>query len=93
MTEHSTPHLPETGVVMVSKTGCPYCDKASTMLDRMGQDFTKIVIDDTVARNGFYDQQGLEGNKRTVPQVFINGERIGGYMELVARATKGPLLG
>lgn len=71
-----------------SKTGCPLCTKAKAFLTGRQLSFTEILHDDDAARQAFYDQLGLVGGERTVPQVFLvdteSGERyrIGGSREL-----------
>lgn len=49
---------------------CPYCVKAKKLLDFKGIEYEEI--------NGKVD------NWPTVPYIVINGEHIGGYVELLA---------
>jgi glutaredoxin len=71
-------------IVIHTKTGCPYCDKAKEFLTQKGIKYDAILHDDLSDRQAMYDSFGLEGNKRTVPQIVIDGIRIGGYNELVS---------
>lgn len=66
---------------IVTRSGCPFCDRSKTLLTELGKDFTYEVIDDAEERARFYEKCG-EGVK-TVPQIFIDGERIGGYTNLM----------
>lgn len=81
-------------IVIHSKTDCPYCKKAKDHLAQHGVPYDEFIYDDFDARQVMYDKFGLEGNQRTVPQIVVDGERIGGFTELmqsdvVARAQAG----
>jgi len=66
-----------------SKTDCPYCVKAKTWLNERGILFDLFVYDDESERQIMYDRLGLEGNNRTVPQIVVDGARLGGYTNLI----------
>lgn len=66
-----------------SKTDCPYCVKAKQWLSDRNIPFELFVYDDDVERNAMYDGFALEGSDRTVPQIFVDGVRLGGYTKLV----------
>ena len=68
--------------IEIYSTGiCPYCEMANQLLQRKGADYTEIRIDlDTSKR----DEMMARSKLRTVPQIFINGDAIGGYTDLVA---------
>jgi len=70
-------------IEIYSKYNCPFCTKAKQYLGERNLDFTEIVIDNPDDRNALYDKLGLEGSYRTVPQIFVDGDRIGGYTQLV----------
>ena len=56
---------------------CPFCIRAKQLLTNKGVDFTEYVIDgDEDARDAMV-ARGTDG-KRSVPQIFINDEHIGG---------------
>ena len=58
---------------------CGYCVRAKTLLDSRGFSYDEISLDDDPAfRQTVHD---LTGNW-TVPQIFIDGEPVGGYTEL-----------
>jgi len=60
---------------------CPYCDRAKRFLKEKNVPFTfKEVLDH---KPELMEKRGLETlSGQTVPQVFIDGEYIGGYTEL-----------
>lgn len=67
-------------ISMITKPGCPFCAKAKAMLDENGMDFEEIVLgQDATIRS----VRAITG-KETVPQVFIDGEYVGGSEELEA---------
>lgn len=67
--------------VVWSKPMCPYCVSAKSLLNSKGYD-----IEERVVGNGFTKEQLLEAvpMARTVPQIFLDGEYVGGYDNLVA---------
>jgi alkyl hydroperoxide reductase subunit F len=70
-----------------SKTACPYCRLTKEYLKKHDLPFTEILYDDHDARQTMYDQFGLQGSRRTVPQIFVEQagvrEYIGGYNDLL----------
>jgi glutaredoxin 3 len=68
---------------------CPYCTRARALLDRKGVAFTDIDILDQPARRAEMIQRA--GGRTSVPQIFIDGEHIGGSDELVALDRTGEL--
>jgi glutaredoxin 3 len=68
---------------------CPYCTRARALLKRKGVAFTDIdIIDEPVRRDEMIRRAG---GRTSVPQIFINGEHIGGSDELVALDRAGEL--
>jgi alkyl hydroperoxide reductase subunit F len=65
---------------MYTKVECIWCDRAKNILDEYELEYLEIDISDDIIRKKFYQEVG-EGVS-TVPQVYINDERIGGYKEL-----------
>jgi glutaredoxin 3 len=73
--------------IYTTKT-CPYCVRAKDLLTRKKIPFVEIdVSDDMVQRQ---EMERLSG-RRTVPQVFINGQSIGGCDDLYALEAAGKL--
>lgn len=76
-------------VEMYTKVFCPYCIRAKALFERKGVD----VIDIEAAAN---KERRAEMNQRshgrnTFPQIFINGEHIGGCDDLMALDRAGKL--
>lgn len=70
---------------------CPFCIRAKDLLNRKGVSYTDHAIDgDEPAR----DQMATKtGGRRSVPQVFINGQHVGGCDDLYALERSGQLDG
>ncbi len=78
-----------TDITVYSTDYCPYCTRAKDLLSRLGQDYTEIdVTNDDALRAEMMEKSG---GRRTVPQIFINGEHIGGFDDLNARHKDGTL--
>ena len=68
---------------------CGYCSHAKKLLSRKGVEFIEInVLGDAEMRDEMVKRAG---GGRKVPQIFINGEHIGGSEELAALENSGRL--
>ena len=68
---------------------CPYCIRAKMLLWWKGVKLTEYKIDgDATARNAMAERAN---GKRTVPQIFINNQHVGGCDELYKLDTQGQL--
>ncbi len=68
---------------------CGYCSRAKKLLSGKGFEFTEInVLGDTEMRDAMVKRAG---GGRKVPQIFINGEHVGGSEELAALENSGRL--
>jgi glutaredoxin 3 len=75
-------------VVMYTTPICPYCIRAKHLLKKKGVSFQEVnVAFDHAKREWLIATTG----KRTVPQIFINDEPIGGCDELYALEAEGKL--
>lgn len=68
--------------IVWSKNQCPYCDQAKNLLKMKGIEFEERNIN-----KDFTKEQLLEAvpTARTVPQIFLDGELVGGFTELRAK--------
>ena len=66
------------------RDGCPYCEGAKQWFAKHNLAVNYTVINDSWERQRFYDQQSRELGKRisTVPQIFVDGQHIGGFSDL-----------
>jgi glutaredoxin 3 len=75
-------------IQVYTKAHCPYCVRAKNLLESKGADFEIIDLEDKPEElKALKDRTGL----RTVPQIFINGNLIGGFSELSALDNAGKL--
>lgn len=76
-------------VVMYSTAVCPYCIRAEQLLHRKGVvEIEKIRVDlQPELRIAMMERTG----RRTVPQIFIDDEYIGGYDDLASLNHAGKL--
>jgi glutaredoxin 3 len=68
--------------IVWSKYHCPFCDQAKSLLALKGIEFEERKIGD-----GYTREDLLEAvpQARTVPQIFLNEEYVGGFNELKQR--------
>ncbi|MFO0593784.1 MAG: glutaredoxin 3 [Myxococcaceae bacterium] len=67
---------------------CPYCRQAERFLSDKGVAFKAIdVTDDQPMRDKLVELTG----QRTVPQIFIGAESIGGYSDMIKLHQAGQL--
>lgn len=67
-------------VSLFSKVGCPFCARAKEMLKEHDMDYAEIVLGRDANTRSLRAMTGAT----TVPQVFIDGNLIGGSEELAA---------
>ena len=68
---------------------CPYCTHAKNLFDGKGVSYEEIdVTGDDEARTALVKKAG---GLRTVPQIFINGQHIGGFDDTAALDKEGKL--
>ncbi|MBX3709846.1 MAG: glutaredoxin 3 [Gammaproteobacteria bacterium] len=75
-------------IIVYTKENCPYCRLAKDLLFTRNASFEEIRIDLDDAKR---DEMLRLSNRRTVPQIFINDQLIGGYDDLAALAKSGKL--
>jgi glutaredoxin 3 len=77
-------------VEIYTKSWCGYCHRAKALLARKGVSFEEIDVTDDPARE---QEMIRRSGRRTVPQVFIGGQSVGGSDELAALEAQGRLDG
>lgn len=78
-------------VVIYSKSWCPYCAQCKALFDDMSQPYTVIELDQR--EDGEAVQAALLDmtQQRTVPNVFVNGQHLGGNDDAQQAARSGKL--
>ncbi len=67
-------------VLIYTKDNCIWCDRAKILLGSKKISYNEIDLSDDSERLKFYEKIG--DNVKTVPQVFIDDKRIGGFQDL-----------
>lgn len=71
-------------VAILTRDGCSFCARAKALLAERGHDYAEIPLDHRIRTRAV----GAITGAQTVPQVFINGQLIGGWEELERWARK-----
>jgi glutaredoxin 3 len=75
-------------IEIYTKVTCPYCLRAKALLRSKGVEFTEIAIDNNAQLR---EAMIARCTRTTVPQIFINGQHIGGCDDLHALDAQGGL--
>ena len=76
-------------VEVYSSAFCPFCVRAKKLLTKKGVNFEEIDVMRDPGRRKEMEKRAHGG--RTVPQIFIDNEHVGGCDELMALERKGAL--
>lgn len=76
-------------VEMYSTMWCPYCARARALLSHKGVEFSEMDIIEQPRRRDEMIRRA--GGRTTVPQIFIDGEHIGGCDDIMALDRAGKL--
>jgi glutaredoxin 3 len=78
-----------TNVTLYSTGTCPYCVAAETLLKKRGiTDIQKIRVDQSAE---LLEEMIRQTGRKTVPQIFINQQHVGGFDDLVKFDAAGKL--
>ena len=76
-------------IEVYSTAVCPYCVAAKNLLKSKGLEWDEVRVDADPAQRDLMLQRS--GGRRTVPQIFVNDQHVGGYDDLVAADRNGKL--
>ena len=68
-------------IIVYTANLCGYCVMAKRLLDTKGVAYTEINVD---AEPGLREALMQKSKRRTVPQIYIGEQHIGGFDDLVA---------
>ena len=68
-------------VLIYTRNNCVWCDRAKNLLKINNLDYEEIDLSDDVLRENFYKK--FNNSIKTMPQIFIDNNRIGGFEALV----------
>jgi glutaredoxin 3 len=78
-----------TRILLYTTPFCGYCRAAKTLLRNKALDFEEIDVAFDAGKRAEMVERA--GGLRTVPQIFIHGRHVGGYVELAALERGGRL--
>ncbi len=78
-------------IEIYSTMNCPSCLRAKKLLDSKNVEYTEFKVDQDPDK--FKEMKLRSNGARTVPQIFINDEHIGGFDDLWALEKAGELDG
>ena len=70
-------------ITIYSKNNCGYCVKAKALLKGLGLEFEEKSLEKDFNSDPSKLIEDIGKNVRTMPQIKIDGELIGGYNQLV----------
>ena len=73
-------------IIVYSKNNCGYCDKAKALLKGLGLSFETRRMEEFESVDSMIKDIG--SRVRSMPQIKINGELIGGYNQLIEHYNK-----
>ena len=77
-------------ITVYSKNNCVFCTKAKTLLKNLGLEYEEKSLEKDFGSDPSKLIEDIGKNVRTMPQIKIDGELIGGYNQLVEHmADKG----
>ncbi len=71
--------MPE--IIIYTSNFCPYCTMAKRLLSAKGATYTELNVDTTA---GLREEMVQKTKRRTVPQIYIGEQHIGGFDDLRA---------
>lgn len=76
-------------VEMYSKFMCPFCIRAKALLKKKGVKITEIEASRNQQKRAEMNQRS--GGRNTFPQIFIDGQHVGGCDDIFALERSGKL--
>ena len=70
-------------ITVYSKNNCVFCNKAKALLKNLGLEYEEKSLEKDFGSDPSKLIEDIGKNVRTMPQIKINGELIGGYNQLV----------
>jgi len=84
--------ISENALVVFSKSYCPYCVSVKSLLKSVGAEAKVIELDEESDGSAVQAALVKLSGQRTVPNVFIAGQHIGGCDDTKAMHSKGKLV-
>lgn len=75
-------------IEIYTKDWCPFCTRAKALLDQKGLNYIEFDVTDD---GDLETEMRNRSSQRSVPQIFIEGQHVGGFDDLSAAASDGTL--
>ena len=82
--------MPAPAIVMYTTNWCPYCERARRLLRSKGANFEEIDVESAAEKRA---EMISRSGRRTVPQIFIGDQHVGGSDDLADLEAAGKLDG
>ena len=79
-----------TQIIIYSKDNCGYCVKAKSLLNSLGLTYIEKKLENFLTTEALFEDIGK--NVKSMPQIKINGDLIGGYNQLIEYLTDKKLV-
>ena len=84
--------IAEKAALVISTTYCPYCNKAKSLLNRNGIEHNELMLDNMDPTDSMEISNCVYGrSQRFVPFIYLRGQPVGGYGELMQLHERGVL--
>ena len=70
-----------TQIIIYSKDNCGYCVKAKSLLNNLGLTYIEKKLENFLTTEALFEDIGKQ--VRSMPQIKINGNLVGGYNQLI----------
>tara|TARA_E500000178_G_scaffold44212_1_gene39475 strand:+ start:290 stop:562 length:273 start_codon:yes stop_codon:yes gene_type:complete len=70
-------------ITVYSKNNCVFCNKAKALLKNLGLEYEEKSLEKDFGSDPSKLIEDIGKNVRTMPQIKIDGELIGGYNQLI----------
>jgi glutaredoxin 3 len=89
LTDWSKKGLIMNNIEIYTLATCPYCHRAKALLDHCGLSYSEYDVSMSPEK---WTEMVARPNRDTVPQIFIDGQSVGGSDELVELYQRGELI-
>jgi glutaredoxin 3 len=76
-------------ITVYSGPNCPFCDRAKLLLKKKGANFQEFNV--RADADKLAEMMQKSGGKRSIPQIFVGNQHIGGCDDLYALDSAGKL--
>ncbi|KAJ5774453.1 Glutaredoxin [Penicillium paradoxum] len=84
--------IDENAVIVFSKSYCPYCSSSKKLLSSLDAKYTVLELDQEEEGSAIQNALAEISGQRTVPNIYIKQQHIGGNSDLQARKDLKQLL-